>query len=566
MIHSLIYTLAMLVSFSCAFPLHFHRHELEKRQVITRVHTASTTNTVTDFYSTTTRIVVAPTVEFIISGSATYTTTLFPEGADATALPTATLTTVVQVKNVDISANSGAGGQDAQATTLAQNAASAPVTASAQNAAPAPVTASAQNTAPAQGTTSVQGSAPAQAGPEAATTAAAQTSAPSAKEVQYTVTTPAGVQPTISTADHQETTTLQGNQAGASESASSQSWKDAIGESVVYTSAVTQPPAQVHSTTPTTSSTFSDAEKSETTSFTSATSSSSDHAATSTTSAATSQTNTANSGNNDLAGNVPVAFTYSPYNSDGSCRSADNVYKDLQMIKSHGVSQVRIYGTDCNSLQTVQPACAKLGIKINQGLWIDSSGVESINDGVKGIIEYGQKNGWDIFEYITVGNEAIISGFCSVSDLISKIQSVKAQLRAAGYSGSVTTSEPPVSFENHPELCTSSAIDFVGINPHSYFNTEIDAAGAGAFVEGQVELIKKVCGTSNVVVTETGYPRTGSTNGKNVPSAANQKVAIESILSKLNNQVTILSYFDDLWKNPGPYGIEQSFGIQSLMG
>lgn len=543
MIHSLVYTLAMLVSVSCAFPLHFHRQELEKRQVITRVHTASTTNTVTDFYSTTTRVVVAPTVEFIISGSSTYTTTLIPEGVDPTAQPTATLTTVVQVKNVnDLPTNSGA--QNAQATTTAQDPAPVQVTTSAQNAAPAQVTTSVQNAAPAQG------SAPTQASSETTTTAVAQTSA---NEAQYTITTPAGAQSTVSTADHQETTTLQGTQAGASGSASSQSWKDAIDESVVYTSAVTQPPAQVHSTTAATSST-------------SPTSSSTDQAASSSTSTATSPTNTASSGNNELGGNVPVAFTYSPYNSDGSCRSADNVYKDLQIIKSHGVSQVRIYGTDCNSLQTVQPACAKLGIKINQGLWIDSNGVESINDGVKAIIEYGQKNGWDIFQYITVGNEAIISGFCSVSDLISKIQSVKAQLKAAGYSGPVTTSEPPVTFENHPELCTSSAIDFVGINPHSYFNTQVDAAGAGAFVAGQVELIKKVCGTSNVVVTETGYPRTGSTNGKNVPSPANQKLAIESILSKLNNQVTILSYFDDLWKNPGPYGIEQSFGIQSIMG
>ncbi|QLQ79823.1 hypothetical protein HG537_0C04720 [Torulaspora globosa] len=565
MIHSLIYMLAILVSFSCAFPLHFRRHELEKRQVITRVHTASTTNTVTDFYSTTTRIVVAPTVEFIISGSSTYTTTLLPEGVDPTAQPTATLTTVVQVKNVnDLPTNSG--NQNMQVTTPAQdtvpaqgttsNAAPAQAITSAQDAPPAQVTTSAQNAV----TTSAQGSAHTQAGSEATATAAAQTSA---NEALYTITTPAAVQSTVSTTNHQETTTLQGNQAGASQPASSQSWKDAIDESVVYTSAVTQPPAQVHSTTPATSPTSSDA---ETTSFTSATSLSTDYATTSTSSIATSQTSTVSSGNNDIGGNVPVAFTYSPYNSDGSCRSADNVYKDLQIIKSHGVSQVRIYGTDCNSLQTVQPACAKLGIKINQGLWIDSNGVESINDGVKAIIEYGQRNGWDIFEYITVGNEAIISGFCSVNDLISKIQSVKAQLKAAGYPGPITTSEPPVTFENHPELCTSSAIDFVGINPHSYFNAAIDAAGAGAFVEGQVELIKKVCGTSNVVVTETGYPRSGNTNGQNVPSAANQKIAIESILSKLNNQVTILSYFDDLWKNPGVYGIERSFGIQSLMG
>lgn len=461
-------------------------------------------------------------MEFIISGTATYTTTLFPEGVDPTAQPTATLTTVIQVRNADGFLTSAAAGdqnaQDgaAQTTTPAQDGA-------------------AQTTTPAQDD-AVQTTTPAQ--DNAAQTTTAQDSTTTDQQDTSSLTTDAP----------NDTTTLQGNQ-GASESTTS--WTDAIDESAVSASAVSQPPAQVHSEQPAASTTTS--------------TSSTETSATSTTSTAASETDSASSGSSKLGGNVPEAFTYSPYNSDGTCRSADDVYSDLQIIKAHGVSQVRIYGTDCNSLKTVQPACAELGIKINQGFWIGSAGVSSIDESIEAVIEYGQTNGWDIFQYITIGNEAIISGFCSVSDLISKIQSVKAQLKSAGYSGSVTTSEPPVTFENHPELCTSSGIDFVGVNPHSYFNSQIDAAGAGDFIKGQVDLIKDVCGTSNVVVTETGYPSQGMSNGKNVPSTENQKIAIESILSKLNNQVTILSYFNDQWKNPGPYGIEQSFGIQSLM-
>lgn len=564
MIHSLVYLLAFLASFSYAFPLHFHKHELEKRQVVTRVHTASTTNTVTDFYSTTTKIVVAPTVEFFVSGSVTYTTTLCPAGVDPTVQPTATITTVLQVKNVD-GASAVGGNQDLHTTTEAS--------------------------AAVQSTSTTN----------AATTAIASTELVTSNGGTYTVATPVNAQTTTSSTQP-EAVQSQDHQVQSSTDVAqtTSSMMNAIDESVVYTSQVSQPPAQVHSessitvgtnepkstdagatpdapgantpvaaTKPTTATPVATPSADHTTSSSASANTPTEAettSETSTTSTAALETGATSSSGNQLGGRVPVALTYSPYNSDGTCRSADNVYKDLQLIKASGVSQVRIYGTDCNSLQTVQPACAKLGIKINQGLWIGSSGVTSIDNGVKAIIEYGQKNGWDIFEYITIGNEAIISGFCSVSDLISKIQSVKAQLKAAGYPGLVTTSEPPVTFENHPELCTSSGIDFVGVNPHSYFNSEIEAANSGAFVKGQVDLIKKTCGTSNVVVTETGYPSNGNANGKNIPSAANQKLAIESILKELNGQVTILSYFNDVWKNPGPYGIEQSFGCETLLG
>jgi len=231
------------------------------------------------------------------------------------------------------------------------------------------------------------------------------------------------------------------------------------------------------------------------------------------------------------------------------------------LIKSKGISKIRVYGTDCNSFETVQPAAVKLGIKINQGLYITSSGVDSIDDSVTTLIQYGQTNGWDVFDFITVGNEAINNGWCSVSDLISKISSVKSKLSEAGYSGQITTSEPPVSFENNPDLCKKSDIDFVGINPHAYFDTSASAETAGTFVKGQVELIQGVCGTSNVFVTETGYPSSGIQNGGNIPSTANQITAVQNILNEMDLDVTILSTYNDYWKAPGDYGIEQSFGV-----
>lgn len=256
----------------------------------------------------------------------------------------------------------------------------------------------------------------------------------------------------------------------------------------------------------------------------------------------------------------PNTIVYSPYTNNGGCKTDAEVTVDLLFIKLMGISKIRTYGVDCNILSSVLPQAQKLGITVNQGFWISNQGVDSIDDSVTNLINWAEKNGWGVFDFITIGNEAIIEGYDTVSNLIKKIKSVKGKLQSAGYNGKVTTSEPPIVFKNHPELCTESDIDFVGINSHAYFNTNLYADEAGEYVASQKAEIAKIC-SKNTVITETGYPSKGIKNGNNVPSLSNQYAAIKSIIDATDGDCTILSSFDDYWKNPGPYGIEQSFGV-----
>ncbi|KAK6197381.1 glycoside hydrolase superfamily [Scheffersomyces amazonensis] len=237
---------------------------------------------------------------------------------------------------------------------------------------------------------------------------------------------------------------------------------------------------------------------------------------------------------------------------------------DLELIKSRGINYIRIYGSDCNSVPNVLPIAASLGLKVNQGFWFSQYQVDSIDSGVSDLISYGQQYGWDVIDFVTVGNEAINDGFLTVSQLTSKIASVKSLLQAAGYTGQITTAEPPNSFIDNPSLCTQSAIDFVSVNAHSYFDQYAAPSDAGTFVAGQVQLVQNVCGSKNVFVAETGYPSQGATNGLNVPTPENQAIAIQAILSVYGTDITILTTFDDFWKAPGPYGIEQYFGAIQL--
>ncbi|CDO94669.1 unnamed protein product [Kluyveromyces dobzhanskii CBS 2104] len=450
----------------------------KKRAIVTRVHTASTTNTVTDFYSTTTQIKLAPTVEFIISGSVTITTTLpLADGSVPTEAPSVTITSVYNERGAEIAVPTDSAAVAEEVNTSVNTVVNDGTSTL------SPVIATTQSP-----TNNDAGS--------AATTASGNTSIDSSENNNN------------GNANNDETTTSS-----------------------------------------TTSSTTSEATTSESTTS-------------ETTTSSTISTGTTTAGS---ATGVPTAIVYSPYNDDSTCKDASSVYSDLQTIQGKGINKIRIYGTDCNSLETVQPAAVKLGMTINQGFWIGSSGVNSIDTSVADLISYAGTNGWGVFDFITIGNEAIISGYCSVDDLIGKISSVKAQLKSAGYNGLVTTSEPPVIFETYPSLCTSSEIDFVGINSHAYFDPNSKASTAGSFVKNQLQIVKDVCGTDNVRVTETGYPSSGIQNGGNIPSKDNQIIAVNGILEELGGDVTILSSFNDYWKNPGSYGVEQSFGVLDFL-
>lgn len=291
-------------------------------------------------------------------------------------------------------------------------------------------------------------------------------------------------------------------------------------------------------------------------------------AATSTTTTTTSAAATvasSSSSSSSSSGTIlpPSYIVYSPYADDDSCKTYDVIQADLKLIQSKGINRLRIYSTDCATLTAVLPLAKSMGMKINQGFWISDAGVDSIDLNVSNLITWASSNGWDLFDFITIGNEAVLSGYCTVTELIDKIASVKAKLNKAGWTGQVTTSETPSTYIAHPELCTESVIDFVGINSHAYYNTNLYAYQAGSYITSQQVQIEALCSKSSFI-TETGYPHKGDTNGNNVPSAENQYLAVKSIIEATAGNVTILTTYDDLWKLPGSYGVEQYFGAINL--
>ncbi|ANB15570.1 Scw11p [Sugiyamaella lignohabitans] len=154
-------------------------------------------------------------------------------------------------------------------------------------------------------------------------------------------------------------------------------------------------------------------------------------------------------------------------------------------------------------------------------------------------------------------------------------------------------------FVEDNDLC--SVVDVIGLVVQPYFNSAIDASEAGSLVSRDVRFAKHLCSDkfigsahtrpSNpdsvnhpfseladnqstthippVAVLEAGWPSSGEPNGQAIASPEHQKIAFEELLTARDLEtneripVSLYTFQDELWRDPGPLSVETSFGISN---
>ena len=263
-------------------------------------------------------------------------------------------------------------------------------------------------------------------------------------------------------------------------------------------------------------------------------------------------------GRSDLFG-----ISYAPYKADHSCKSAQDIMDDFQRIKGE-YSLVRIYGTDCDQVPNVYSAAKKIGVKLMMGIW-DINDVP--NEASK--IADSLKGDWDMVHSVGVGNELVNNGEASAQDVVGAVSQARKALRNAGYEGPVVTVDTFLAAQSHPELCEES--DYCAINAHAFFDSTMAAKDAGKWLQNTVGQVKSsLSKPMKVVVTETGWPTKGTSNGMAVPGLENQKAALQSIRKAFADHpadVVLFSAYDDMWKekNMRTFEADQHWGINGAI-
>ncbi|KAJ5125384.1 Glycoside hydrolase superfamily [Penicillium atrosanguineum] len=255
-------------------------------------------------------------------------------------------------------------------------------------------------------------------------------------------------------------------------------------------------------------------------------------------------------------------ISYSPYKANRACKSQAEVNKDLDQLSDYKF--IRIYGTDCDQTKLVANAARIHNMKVFGGIYDLSdfpASLESFNQAA--IRPDGQKD-WSIFHTIAVGNELVNAGMAAPGDVAHAVKQARTILRGQGYQGPVVTVDTFSVLLKHPELCKVS--DYCAANCHAFFDATEHANNAGPYALEQAHGVSQAAGGKHTMITESGWPHAGQSNGAAVPSPENQRVAVESLRKSFahrSDDLVLFTAFDDLWKddNRWTFNAERFWGI-----
>jgi exo-beta-1,3-glucanase (GH17 family) len=261
----------------------------------------------------------------------------------------------------------------------------------------------------------------------------------------------------------------------------------------------------------------------------------------------------------DDNGSLPLGITYDVYTTGSNCKTPDQQTQDFAQMKDYKV--IRIYGSDCHSVPTAIQNALKNGQRLMAGVYLPNENMNDMIQGYKNAINQYANGDWSVIALFSIENEQVNNHSMTASAVIDAINSARGQLRSAGYNGPVGAVETVPAMIDNPAICQAS--DVVMVNCHAFFDTNTKAENAGTFVKSQVADVKQACNNKRVVVTESGWPHQGDTNGQAVPSPQNQQAALASLRQNFSNDLFFFNAFDDVWKanTAATFNAEQYWGI-----
>jgi glucan 1,3-beta-glucosidase len=203
---------------------------------------------------------------------------------------------------------------------------------------------------------------------------------------------------------------------------------------------------------------------------------------------------------------------------------------------------VRTYSIE-NGLDQVPALAAKVGLKVIQGIWLGSNRLK--NQAQISIAVGLTKQFPQVITAVVVGNEVLLRGEMTTSDLAATIRLVKAQVRV------------PVTYADVWEFWLRNrevydAVDFVTIHILPYWEDfPVRAKYAAAHVDAIRKRMAVAFPGKEILIGETGWPSAGRMREGALPSRTNQARVVSEILAlakQENFRVNLIEAYDQPWK------------------
>jgi exo-beta-1,3-glucanase (GH17 family) len=203
---------------------------------------------------------------------------------------------------------------------------------------------------------------------------------------------------------------------------------------------------------------------------------------------------------------------------------------------------VRTYSIE-NGLDQVPALAAKAGLKVILGIWLGSNRLKNLAQ-ISAAVDL-TKEYPGVITAVVVGNEVLLRGEMTQSDLAATIRSVKSQVSV------------PVTYADVWEFWLRNrevydAVDFVTIHILPYWEDfPVRAKHAAAHVDTIRKRMAAAFPGKEILIGETGWPSEGRMREGALPSRTNQARVVSEILSlakQENFRVNLIESYDQPWK------------------
>jgi exo-beta-1,3-glucanase (GH17 family) len=221
--------------------------------------------------------------------------------------------------------------------------------------------------------------------------------------------------------------------------------------------------------------------------------------------------------------------------------SREQIAEDLAQLAKI-TDCVRTYATDLG-LDQIPELAAKVGLKVIQGIWLDRNRQKNliqISTGIRLARDYP-----GTITALVVGNEVLLRGEMTASDLAATIRLVKAKVTV------------PVTYADAWELWLRNreledAVDFVTIHILPYWeNIPIRAKFAAAQADAIRQRMVSAFPGKEILIGEIGWPSEGRMRESSLASRTNQARVVSEILDlarRENFRVNLFEAYDESWK------------------